>query len=169
MPHPRRNRHRWRWEWLWILPVRSTSATVRSMPTLWERRARRKLMKADKAFTTAICAILVGATSSLRVLGQIAPVPRSPLTDSSGDSQPLSAAAVCPSQDASGDDAGFGRPCGGARWTASADFIILDRIGTVPYALVSTSAIRRPSVPSVPTPKYSTPRTFTRVFQAARD
>ena len=47
-----------------------------------------KQMKAGKAFTTAICAILVGATSSPRVLGQIAPAPQSPLADSSGDSQP---------------------------------------------------------------------------------
>jgi hypothetical protein len=28
--------------------------------------------------------------------------------------------------------------CSGSRWTASADFIILDRIGSVPYALVET-------------------------------
>ena len=97
-------------------------------------------MKAGKAFTTAICAILVGATGSLRVLGQIAPMPLSPLADSSGDSQPPSSAATAgPLQDAGGDDAGFGQPCCGSRWTASADFIILDRIGTVPYALVSTS------------------------------
>ena len=95
-------------------------------------------MKAGKAFTTAICAILVGATSWPCVSGQIAPAPQNPLTDSSGDSQPpSSAAAVCPSQGAGGEDAGFGQPCCGSRWTASADFIILDRIGTVPYTLVS--------------------------------
>src|ERR1039458_5346144 len=97
-------------------------------------------MKAGKAFKTAICAILVGATGSLRVLGQIAQPSHSPLTESSGDSQPPSSgAAVYPSQDTGGDDADFGQPCCGPRWTASADFIILDRIGTVPYALVSTS------------------------------
>ena len=102
-------------------------------------------MKAGKAFTAAVCAILVGAASTPRVLGQIALAPQSPLTDCSGDSQPpSSAAAVCPSQDASGDDAVFGQPCCGPRWTASADFIILDRIGSVPYTLVSEGPFNPP-------------------------
>ena len=97
-------------------------------------------MKAGKAFTTAICAILVAATGSLRALGQIAPPPHSPLTESSGDSQPPSSmVAVYPSQDTGGDDVGIGQPSYGPRWTASADFIILDRIGSVNQTLVETA------------------------------
>jgi len=102
-------------------------------------------MKAGKAFTAAVCAILVGAASTPRVLGQVALAPQIPLTDSSGDSQPPSSvAAVYPSQDAGAVDAGLGQPSCGPRWTASADFIILDRIGSVPYTLVSEGPFNPP-------------------------
>jgi hypothetical protein len=43
-----------------------------------------------------------------------------------------------PSQDADFPDLGFGQPRFSPRWTAAADFIILDRIGSVPYTLVET-------------------------------
>jgi hypothetical protein len=106
-------------------------------------------MKAGKAFATTICAILIGATSSPRVLGQNASAPERPLTANSEDSQlPLPVAAVDPSQGAGGDDAGFSQPCCGPRWTVSAECIIFDRIGTVPYTLVSKAPVPPLSGPS---------------------
>ena len=53
-----------------------------------------------------------------------------------------------PSQDAGSADLGFGQPRCCPRWTAAADFIILDRIGSVPYTLVET-------VPAGQSPKYA--------------
>ena len=77
------------------------------------------------AFATAILVILAVATASPRTFGQTAPATDPFLTDGRGDSQPLLAETT------------FGQPCS-SRWTAAADFIILERIGSVSYTLVET-------------------------------
>ncbi len=61
------------------------------------------------------------------------------MTGNGDDSPPsFSEAAVDPSQCAGCCGAGFGQPC--LRWTASADFVILDRIGSFNQTLVETVA-----------------------------
>jgi hypothetical protein len=103
-------------------------------------------MNAGRIFATAICAILVGATSSPRVLGQTGPLAERSLTDSGGESPSLfSVPTVDQSQGAGCCDVGFGQSCC-SRWTASAEFIILERVGTANQTLVTT-------YPGVPSPK----------------
>ena len=95
-------------------------------------------MNAGRIFATAICVILVGSTSSPRVLGQTTPLAERSLTDSGGESpSPFSETTVDQSQGAGCCDVGFGQSCC-SRWTASAEFIILERIGSVNQTLVST-------------------------------
>lgn len=103
-------------------------------------------MNVGRIFATAICVILVGSTSSPRVFGQTAPLAERSLTDSGGESPSLfSATTVDPSQGAGCCDVGFGQSCC-SRWTASAEFIILERIGTANQTLVTT-------YPGPPSPK----------------
>jgi hypothetical protein len=103
-------------------------------------------MNVGRIFTTAICVVLLGATSSARVLGQTDPLPKQLPTDSSGESPlPLSVTTAEQSRDAGGWDVGFGQPCR-SRWTASAEFITLERTGTANQTLVST-------YPGYPSPK----------------
>jgi hypothetical protein len=72
-------------------------------------------------------------------LGQTASLPERSVADSDGDSPPLfSETAACQSQDANCCDMGLDQSCCCHRWTASAEFITLDRIGTVNQTLVTT-------------------------------
>jgi hypothetical protein len=75
--------------------------------------------------------------SSTVVLGQNVPKAERSLTDSGGDSQPLfSETAVDQSPDAGCCDSGCRPSCCPPRWTVSADFIILDRVGSFHQTLV---------------------------------
>jgi hypothetical protein len=89
-------------------------------------------MNPRNLFGTVACAILILVAGSAAVVGQDDPT-----------------ADYLPSDDC---DAGWCSPSCGPRWTASADFIILDRVGGVPYALVETVPHSVPfnQVPSTP-------------------
>jgi hypothetical protein len=103
-------------------------------------------MNSGRIFATAICVILVVSTRSPRVLGQTAPLAGQSLMDSGGESPlPRSVTTVDPSQGAGCCDVGFGQSCR-SRWTASAEFIILERTGTANQTLVTT-------YPGLPSPK----------------
>jgi hypothetical protein len=96
-------------------------------------------MDACRTFATAIYVILVGATSSPRVLGQIAPAAERSVANSDGDSQPLfSETTVDQSPWAGRCDVGLDPSCCCPLWTASAEFITLERVGTVNQTLVTT-------------------------------
>jgi hypothetical protein len=74
---------------------------------------------------------------SIDVLGQIALKAEHSLTDSGGNLQPmLSETTGNQSPDAGCSDLGLGQSCCDPHWTVSADFIILDRVGSVSYTLV---------------------------------
>jgi hypothetical protein len=74
-------------------------------------------------------------------LGQNARAADSLMTgNGEGSLSSFSEAAVDPSQSAGCCDAAFGQSCCSPRWTASADFIILDRVGSVNRTLVETVA-----------------------------
>ena len=83
-----------------------------------------------------------------RVLGQTAPLAERSLIDSGGESPSLFPRRRLTSRRAGCCDVGFGQSCC-SRWTASAEFIILERIGTANQTLVTTY----PGVPS-PTTQY---------------
>ena len=89
-----------------------------------------KSMNSRNLFGTAICAILVWAANSAAALGQIDPAAYRLLSDN-GEDSPLSAsetaADLSPSAGCCEVD-GCLTPCR-PRWTAAADFIILDRVG----------------------------------------
>ena len=83
-------------------------------------------MDSRSLFGTVVCAILVLATSSPAALGQNDPAADRLLTGNGDDSPPtFSETMADPSQ-------------GGPRWTATADFILLDRIGGANQTLVET-------------------------------
>ena len=110
-------------------------------------------MNAGRTFAIAICVILAGTTSSLRVLGQTAPSAESSLTDSGEHSPPLvSEATGDQSLDAGCRDSGCCPSCCCPRWTASADFIILDRVGSVTQTLIETvpHSVRFKDLPNTP-------------------
>jgi hypothetical protein len=95
-------------------------------------------MGAGRVFATAICAILVGSASSPCVLGQIVPAAERSVADRSGDPQPpFSQTTVGHWPNAGFYDLGLGQSSD-SRWTASADFIFMQRVGNVPYILVET-------------------------------
>ncbi len=99
---------------------------------------------------TALCTILLSSTGATDVLGQNDPATQSAMTGNGEGSLPSSPeTAVEPSQGAGFSDLGFGQPRYRPRWTASAEFIILDRIGSVPYTLVETvpASASRPDDP----------------------
>jgi hypothetical protein len=97
-----------------------------------------KGMNSRKLFSTVLWAILVLPTSSTVALGQNDPAADRLLTGNGEDSPPsFSQTTVDEPPCPGGCDVGFGQPCC-SRWTASADFIILDRIGTVNQTLVTT-------------------------------
>ena len=95
-------------------------------------------MNTVSAFATAICVILAGATIPPCVLGQIAPCADSATTGKEEAPLPsISETAADPSQGAGCSDLDFGQQvC--SRWTASAEFMILERVGSTPYVLVET-------------------------------
>ena len=103
-------------------------------------------MNCRKLLETVICATFLLATSSAAVLGQNDPVARGLLAGHGEDSPPLSAETMAaPSQSAGCCDVDCCQSCCCPRWTASADFIILDRIGGANQTLVER-------VPNTPTP-----------------
>ncbi len=96
-----------------------------------------------------LCTILIVPASATAVLGQDDRVTQSAMTGNGKGSLPSFPETTAePSQDAGSADLGFGQPRCCPRWTAAADFIILDRIGSVPYTLVET-------VPAGQSPKYA--------------
>jgi len=111
-------------------------------------------MKSRNLFGTVICAILAWATTSAVALGQNDPA-YSLLPGDGEDSPPSSPEMTAdPSQDADARDVGVWQSYGRPRWTASADFIILDRIGSVNQTLVervlgSVPYLKVPTTPGV--------------------
>ena len=93
-------------------------------------------MSVRRALVTALCVILVVAASPPRVWGQAAPAADPSPAGSGGDLQPLvTETTTGPPQGVRGWDMDFSQPpC--SRWTASIEFITLERIGSVPYTLV---------------------------------
>ena len=96
-------------------------------------------MNSRNVFGTVICAILVLTTSSAAALGQNDPAADRLLTGNGEDSLPSLAEAMAdPSQGAGWGDVGRSQSDSCPRWTASADFIFLDRIGGANQTLVET-------------------------------
>jgi hypothetical protein len=94
-------------------------------------------MNSRKLFGTVVCAILVLATSSAIVLGQDDPAAYRLITGDAEDSPPsFSGMAVDQPQNAGCCNADCCQSCCCPRWTASADFIILDRVGGTDQTLV---------------------------------
>jgi hypothetical protein len=94
-------------------------------------------MNSRKLFGTVICAFLVLATSSAAALGQNDPAAYRLLTGNGEDSPPsFSETMADQSQCAGCCDVGGCQSYCCPRWTASADFIILDRIGGANQTLV---------------------------------
>ncbi len=98
---------------------------------------------------TALCAISVLLTSSAVALGQNDPTADRLLTGNGENSPALSATTADPRQDAGGEAVNLSPSSVSPRWTASGEFMIWDRIGTVSETLVSTYA-RRPSPIPIP-------------------
>ena len=96
---------------------------------------------------TAVCAIFILAASSASVLGQ---------NDSMANHSPAANRDDSPSflsDAAAGQSHDFGwLSSSPSRWTASAEFIFLDRIGSVPYSLVETvsGTVSLNDLPSAP-------------------
>ena len=85
----------------------------------------------------AICAILAFSMISTAGLGQtMAATERLPIDSSEGATPPVAEATDGPSADAGCCEAEMRASCGCPRWTASADFITLDRLGGYRYTLV---------------------------------
>ena len=84
-----------------------------------------------------LCAILVLATNSAAVQGQIDPAASGLPAGNGEDSRPSFSETTADQPPGPGGEASFGQSCC-SPWTASAEFIIFERIGTVSQALVST-------------------------------
>jgi hypothetical protein len=95
---------------------------------------RDKQMNSLKLFGTSIYTIVLMSAISAVAMGQNATLADSRLLENAD--YPSPATADDESQSASGCDIDFTKSCRAARWTASADFIILDRIGSVDRKLV---------------------------------
>ncbi len=96
-------------------------------------------MNSRELLRTIVCALLALPTFSAAALGQNDSAADSLLTGNKEDLPPsFSETAVDQSQAAGCCDAGFAQSCCCPRWTASADCIILDRIGSVNQTLVET-------------------------------
>ncbi len=94
-------------------------------------------MSSCKLFGTAICAFLVLVTSAAFAVDQNDPATYRLLTGNGEDSSPsFSETMAEQSQCAGCCDIGCGQSSCCPRWTASAEFIILDRIGSVNRTLV---------------------------------
>lgn len=101
-------------------------------------------MNARNLLGTAVCAILTWAAGSAAALGQNEPAGCPLLTSPGEDSAQQYSQTVAESAQSAGCcDEGCCPPCFCPRWTASADFIILDRLGGANQVLVS----RVPTVP----------------------
>lgn len=84
-------------------------------------------------------AIFVLSTSAATVWGQNDPAADSAMPGHGDGSVPSFSETTADSSPGAGCwDLSFGQSYGAPRWTASADFVILDRIGSVPYTLVET-------------------------------
>jgi hypothetical protein len=103
-------------------------------------------MNVSKAFATVVFVVLMGATSLPRVFGQTEAKADLQLADGGEESRsPLSDTAVDQSPDAGNCDSGCLPSFCFPRWTVSADFVILDRLGSVPpYTLVETVSHSKP-------------------------
>lgn len=94
-------------------------------------------MSSRNLLGTAICAVLIGAASTAAVLGQNGPPPDRLLAGNGNDSPPSFSETMADQSPCAGYcDLGCCPSCRGPRWTASADFVILDRIGSVNQTLV---------------------------------
>ena len=110
-------------------------------------------MKSHDLFGTVICATLVLLTSSTVVLGQDDPAADHLLPDYGEDSpRSLSETAVDPSPCGGCCDVGCSATGCCSRWTVSADFLILDRIGSFHQTLVETvpGSVRFKDLPNTP-------------------
>jgi hypothetical protein len=97
-----------------------------------------KPVNAQKLLREALWAISVLLASSAVALGQSGPAAGIATAANGEDSLPSSSETTAdPSQGAGCCDADFGQSCG-CRWTASADYITLDRLGTFNQTLVET-------------------------------
>ena len=104
-------------------------------------------MNSRSLFGTVACAILVWEASSATVLSQNDPAADGQLTSIRQDSLPsYSETAVGQPPSAACDVGDFGQPGYSPQWTASAEFIILDRLGSVDQPLVSTYPPHSPIV-----------------------
>ncbi len=137
-----------------------------------------KVMNSRKVFGTVICAILVLAISSAITLGRDDPAAYRLITGDAEESPPTDSGM--PMDQSQGIDCcnpgccnlgcnntGCGQRCYCPRWTASADFIILDRIGSVDQTLIEEVAARHVCGPRHP--NCSTPMIFVKASTAGRD
>lgn len=85
-------------------------------------------MDARRLFGTLLSAIFLLSTSAAVAVDQNAPAAQSAMTGN-------------------GEDVGFGQSCCCPRWSATADFIVLDRLGSASQTLVSTYPPHTPLVP----------------------
>ncbi|MHB8974480.1 MAG: hypothetical protein ACYC3X_26815 [Pirellulaceae bacterium] len=96
-------------------------------------------MNCHRLLGTALCTILLSSTAATDVLGQNDPATQSAMTGNGEGSLSSSLETVVePSPGAGFADLGFNQPGYRHQWTATAEFIILDRIGSASYPLVST-------------------------------
>jgi hypothetical protein len=96
-------------------------------------------MDSGRRFAAAMCVILAGTMSAPRVFGQTAVVAQRSMADSDEGAQRLLSETTgdqLPGADAG--DLGLVQSCYRHGWTVSADFIALERIGTVNQTLVTT-------------------------------
>jgi hypothetical protein len=112
-------------------------------------------MDGRRLFGTVLGTIFVLSTSAAAVWGQNDPAAGGAMPGNGNGSLPSSSETTAdPSPGAGCCDLGFAQSCSGPRWTASADFIILDRVGSFNQTLVETI---RNIVP--PVNLYKTPGT----------
>jgi hypothetical protein len=91
-----------------------------------------------RAFIAGICAILACSATAAAVLGQTPAADRSLSNDSEGGPPLFSQATPDQPLGERCRDVGCRPSCCDSRWTASADFIIFDRVGSVNRTLVET-------------------------------
>ncbi len=109
-------------------------------------------MNSCKLSGTALSAISVLLTSSAVALGQNDPTGDRGLTDNGETSLPwLYAATADPSQGAGGEAVDLSPSWVSPRWTASAECILWERVGTVNETLVTTYPVQPVQPPPMPT------------------
>jgi hypothetical protein len=91
-----------------------------------------------RSFATVAGAIVALSVIASFAQGQNSPTPDRSATDDRGYSSPLCSEAAADQPPCPDCDAIFGRPCRSARWTASADLIALERVGSFHQTLVET-------------------------------